>query len=162
MNNEMIKNEMVTVDTTTGEVISVQDANVTMSIDNLQNPSGNFYCSIVDDGTRKSKVATYNALSGEGTPLSDVIGATLEIVDVVAHEVILRDSEKGDVKTVRVVLVAKDGNLYTAVSEGVMSSLQRIFNIVGQPSWKDEPLQIVPRLVKTRNGFKVLNLELAY
>lgn len=156
-----MNNNTVEVNTQTGEIISMQDANVTMSVENLQNPNGNFYCSIVDDGSRQAKVATYNALSGEGTPLSDVIGATLEIVDVVAHEIILRDDEKGDIKSVRVVLIAKDGNLYTAVSEGVMSSLQRIFNIVGMPSWKDEPLAIVPRLVKTRRGYRVLNLELA-
>ena len=155
--------EIVTVDSQSGEIVSIADLGNVASISALENPTTNFFCSIVDDGTRKSKADIYNALSGEGKPLVDLVGETLAIVDVVAHEIVLHDEDKGDIHTVRVVLVDKDGNTYNAVSEGVMSSLQKIFAIVGNPSWKDDPLLIKPRLVTTRNKVnKVLTLELAY
>lgn len=127
-------------------------------VEQLKNPNGNFYCSIKDDGTRKSKIAIYNAINGADESLADHIGETLEIVDVVAHPVTLIDEETGEVvNALRTVLVDKSGKSYTAVSQGITNSLSRIFSIVGMPSWKDEPVKMKIKQLKTNNGNNKVN-----
>lgn len=131
------------------------------TIDELTNVESSFFCSIKDDGTRASKIKIYNALNTQGEQLSDHINEELEIVDISAHTIKVVDNSTGELtQTLRTVLIAKDGTTYQAVSSGVISSLQKIFAIVGFPSWVDEPVIVKPVNVKTNNGFKVLTLEL--
>lgn len=127
-------------------------------VEQLKNPTGSFFCSIKDDGSRKSKVAIYNAVNGADESIADHIGEVLEIVDVVAYPVTITDEETGEIMEVlRTVLVAKDGKAYTAVSQGITNSLARIFSIVGMPSWKDEPVKMKIKQIKTRNGNNKVN-----
>ena len=143
------------------EVMDVTGASVDL-VEQLKNPNSKFFCSIADDGTRKTKVAIYNAINVADESLGDHINEVLEIVDVVAHPVTLVDEETGEVvEALRTVLIDKNGKSYTAVSEGVTNSLSRIFSIVGMPSWKDEPVKMRLKQIKTRNGNnKVNTLEL--
>lgn len=148
---ENMKNEMVVVD----GVASVD------LVEQLKNPNGKFYCSISDDGTRKSKVAIYNAINGADESIAEHIGEVLEIVNVVAHPVELPDEETGEILTcLRTVLVDKKGKSYTAVSQGITSALSRIFSIVGMPdngAWENEPVKMKIKQVKTRNGNNKVN-----
>ena len=144
MNNELMmveKNDLATVN----------------MLDNLMNPDDKFFCSIQDDGSRKSKVAIYNAINNAENSLTDFIGKPLEIVDVVAHPVTLTDDETGEiVQALRVVLIDKNGIGYTGVSQGITNSLARIFKIIGMPTWK-EPVKMEVKQVKTRNGNNKVN-----
>lgn len=130
-------------------------------IQELKNPNGSFYCSIQDDGTRKSKVAIFNAVNSADESLGDHIGEVLEIVNVVAHPVTLLDEITGEVvECLRTVLVDKKGVTYTAVSQGITSALSRIFSIVGSPdngAWVEEPVKMKVKQVKTRNGNNKVN-----
>ena len=140
------------------ELMVINDVAQVDLVDQLKNPTGKFFCSIEDDGTRKSKVAIYNAVNGADESISDHIGEVLEVVDVVAYPVSLVDEETGDVlEALRTVLVTKDGKAYTAVSQGITNSLSRIFSIVGMPSWKDEPVKMKIKQIKTRNGNNKVN-----
>ena len=146
---------------TNNELTVMDNASVDL-VEQLKNPNGKFFCSIQDDGTRKTKVAIYNAINGADESLGEHINEVLEIVDVVAHPVTLVDEETGEINEVlRTVLIDKNGKAYTAVSEGVTNSLARIFSIIGMPSWKDEPVKMKLKQIKTRNGNnKVNTLEL--
>ena len=127
----------------------------------LKNPEGNFYCSIEDDGTRKSKVKIYNAVNSASEQLSDHINEILSIVDVAAHPITLIDQNTGEPKRcLRTVLIDENGTAYQAVSDGIASSLQKIFSIVGMPPWTDEPLEVKVKQVKTSSKFTVNTLEL--
>lgn len=127
-------------------------------VEQLKNPNGKFYCSIKDDGKRASKVAIYNAINSADESLAVHIGEVLEIVDVVAHPVTLTDEETGEIfESLRTVLIDKNGKSYTAVSEGITNSLSRIFSIVGEPTWKDEPVKMKIKQIKTRNGNNKVN-----
>ncbi len=121
----------------------------------------NFYCSMKDDGTRKSKVKIYNAINNTEKSLNDMIGKRLDIIDVVAYPVELVDDETGEiVKTVRTVLIDKKGTGYSAVSAGVTNSLNKIFGIIGTPengAWHDEPVAMEVKQIKTRNGQNKVN-----
>lgn len=160
MKNQNIENtEVATVD---NGVVAVENNGdiATYTIDDLTNVNSSFFCSIQDDGTRESKVKIYNALNTQGEQLSDHLNEELKIVDVSAHTINVMDKTGELSQTLRTVLIAEDGTTYQAVSGGVISSLQKIFAIVGFPSWKDEPVVLKPVNVKTNNGFKVLTLEL--
>ena len=146
----------------TNLVVSREDVAEVGMLDDLKNPTTSFFCSIENDGTRASKVAIYNALNSDGESLIDHVGEVLEITDVAAHNVKLMDKETGEITdTLRTVLVSKDGTTYSCVSSGVIESLKKVFAIVGAPSWKDEPVKMVPTEIKTRNGYRVLTLSLA-
>lgn len=142
-------------------IINEQDVASVSLMDTLKNPNKDFLCSIPDNGTRAAKVKIYNAVNNASAQLADQVNKVLEIVDVVAHPVQLADMQTGELKELlRVVLIDKNGVSYQAVSEGVVSSLGKIFSIVGTPSWQDEPVKMMPVTVKTAKGYSVLTLEL--
>lgn len=146
----------------TNLVVSREDVAEVGMLNDLKNPTTSFFCSIENDGTRSSKVAIYNALNSDGESLIDHVGEVLEITDVAAHNVKLMDKETGEItETLRTVLVSSNGTTYSCVSSGVIESLKKVFAIVGAPSWKDEPVKMVPMEIKTRNGYRVLTLSLA-
>lgn len=152
--NEEEKNEIMTINKADLAPVDVMA--------NLLNPQADFYCSIRIGKDRSSKIKVYNAINSTAHSLADHINEILEIVDVVAHPVTLTDENTGEViKAIRTVLIDVNGESYDAVSGGIVNSLQRIFSIVGMPSWVDEPLKIKVKQVKTRNGNnKVNTLEL--
>ena len=127
----------------------------------LKNPTGNFYCSIPNNGDRKSQVAIFNAVNGADEQLADHIGEVLEVVNVVAHPIELPDEVTGEViKCLRTVLITKDGKSYVAVSQGIASAISRIFSIIGMPdggAWEKEPVKMKIKQVKTRNGNNKVN-----
>lgn len=146
-------NEMITV--------NKSDLASTDMMKMLTDVNNNFYCSMSDDGSRKSKVKIYNAINNAEKSLNDFIGKRLDIVDIVAYPVELVDDESGEiVKSVRTVLIDKDGIGYSAVSAGVTNSLNKIFGIIGTPengAWHDEPVAMEVRQIKTRNGQNKVN-----
>lgn len=144
------------------ELVVREDVAQVNLVENLKNPMGEFYCSIKDDGTRKTKIAVYNAINNADESLNDHIGEVLEIVNVVAFPVELADEETGEiVRALKTVLVDKSGKTFTAVSQGVTNSLSRIFSIIGTPedgAWEKEPVKMKVKQVKTRNGNNKVNV----
>lgn len=129
-------------------------------LEGFNNPGTQFFCSIENDGTRESAARIYNAVNRKGEPLDDHKNETLEIVDIAAHPVSLVDENTGEVvQALRVVMIDKDGKNYDAVSQGIASSLQKIFGIVGMPTY-NPPLALRVVEQKTRKGFKTNTIEL--
>ena len=152
---------MEKTNTTNNEVALTSDVATVDLIEELKHPNGVFYCSIANDGTRKSAIAIYNAINGADESISDHIGETLEIVNVVAYPITLPDEETGEIiNCLRTVLLDKNGKSYTAVSQGITSALSRIFSLVGTPdngAWEKEPVKMKIKQVKTRNGNNKVN-----
>lgn len=145
-------------------VVNAEVASVDL-VEQLKNPNGQFYCSIQNDGTRKSAVSIYNAVMNADKRVENAINMTLEVINVVAHPVTLVDENTGEVITaLRTVLVTKDGTGYEAVSQGITNALSRIFSIVGMPdggAWEQEPVKMKIKQVATRNGNnKIMTIEL--
>ena len=141
--------------------VMVQDIASVGILEQFKDPEGQFYCSLQNDGTRKSKVAIYNAINNADESLSDHINEVLEVVNVVAHPVTLTDEETGEIiEALRTVLITKDGKSYVAVSGGIANALSRIIGIVGAPdggAWEKEPVRMKIKQVKTRNGNNKVN-----
>lgn len=148
-----MSNEVMTVNK--NDLATVDMMKMLTDVDN------NFYCSMEDDGSRKSKVKIYNAINSSEKSLSDMIGKRIDVIDVVAYPVELTDEDTGElIKTVRIVLIDKDGIGYNAVSSGITNSLNKIFGIIGTPeggAWHEEPVAMEVRQVKTRNGNNKVN-----
>ena len=148
----MNNNELVT--------ISREDLIKPTAIESLTNPETAFFSSIVDDGSRESRVKIYNAINKAEEKLDDHKGEVLDIVDVVAHGVTLVDEQTGEtIECTRIVLLDVNGVGYESISIGIYSSLQKIFAIVGVPTWI-EAVKMKCIEQKTRKGFKTLTLEL--
>lgn len=133
-------------------MVVTEDTPTNVSIDVFTNPDKSFLTSFTDDGSRESKIKIYNAISNAENSLADHIGEILEIEHMVAHPIELADEVTGKmVQAMRVVLVDVNGVGYHAVSNGVVSSLQKIIGIVGPAPWTPA-LQVVPKQVKTRGN----------
>lgn len=142
-------------------VVSAEDMASASALAGLTDTKLDMFCSIQYDGTRASKIAMYNAINGDADSLRDHVGEEIALVDVVAHTVQMTDEQTGELRDcARVVLVAADGKCYQAVSEGIMSSLTKLFAICGMPSWKDEPVIVKPKELTTRKGYRVMTLEM--
>lgn len=129
-------------------------------LNSLTNPADSFYCSIPNDGSRAAQVKIYNAINNKGESLDDHMGEVLEIVNIAAHPVTLTDELTGEIiEALRVVLIDKNGKNYDAVSQGIVSSLQKIFGIVGVAPY-EPALKIKVVQQKTRKGFKTNTIEL--
>lgn len=144
-------------------IIEAKDEIVMVTASELQNPTkSQMYCSIVDDGTPKSKAKIYNAVNSPDKKLSECIGEVIELKNIVAHEVQLIDEETGEViRPLRIVLIDKNGVSYEAVSGGVANSISRLLQIFGQPETWTEPIKVKAKQKNTRNGNnKVTTLEI--
>lgn len=152
---------MTNIENNKQELVLSQDVARVDLVEQLKNPNSQFYCSIKNDGTRKTKVAIFNAVNGADESIADHIGEVIEVVNVVAHPVELLDEETGEVvNALRTVLIDKNGKTYTAVSQGITSALSKIFSIIGTPedgAWEKEPVKMKIRQVKTRNGNNKVN-----
>lgn len=119
------------------------------------------FCTIENDGTRKTKAKIFNILQNPDKALSDCIGQEIHVVDVISHPVELVSEQTGLVEThYRVILVDKDGTSYASVSVGITQALRSIFGIVGEPPYVEEPLEIKVLQKKGKGTNKFLTLEL--
>lgn len=164
--NENLNNAVVTYeDTDSVQQSETVNAHDIVTVDKVS-PSifeaggKDVFFSSIQSKDRKSAIKVYNAINSSENALADHKGEVLQITDMVAHAITLEDEvTKENVDALRVVLVAKDGKAYHAISQGVVSSIQKIISIVGPAPW-NEPLEIVPIEVKTRKGFRTLTLQL--
>lgn len=132
---------------------------VSVGLGSLMN-SGNadMYCSLKAESF-ESKASIYNALNSPDAKISECINMVLEIRDVIAHEVQLVDQNTGEItKCLRTILVDKDGKTYQAVSVGVANSLNRIFQIFGEPSTWTKSIKLKPVQKVTNNGTNKVTL----
>ena len=142
------------------QIVTLQDAPGLDMMAALMNTQQAFFSSINDDGTRESRAKIYNAVNKAEEKVDDHKGEVLQLVDVVAHPITLTDENTGElVDTVRTVLIMEDGKSYEAVSQGIVSSLSKLFAVVGKPTY-NPPLAIKIVEQKTRKGFKTNTIEL--
>lgn len=98
------------------------------------------------------------AMLNEETKLSDHIGETILVRDVVGHVVRMTDEKTGEVKDqARTVVITPEGVGYSCVSSGVNTSIKILVSLLGAPPWT-EPLRLMVREQRTRAGFRVMKL----
>ena len=94
--------------------------------------------------------------------LSDNLGKTINLKDVVVLPVTSENEETGEIEEYeRTTLIDADGKAYAAGSSGVVSSLKNLFGVFGEPNTWEKPLPIKGVEKKGRKGFKFFSIELA-
>ena len=125
-----------------------------VTVSSLSDPGASqMYCSIRDDGTMQSKARIFNSINSPDKRISDCIGETISLANIVAHPIQLVDENSGElIETMRMVLVDDQGVSYEAVSTGIVNAVSRILQIFGQPDTWTAPIKVKPVQKGTRNG----------
>lgn len=125
-----------------------------VTVSSLADPGASqMYCSIRDDGTMQSKARIFNSINSPDKRISDCIGETISLANIVAHPIQLVDENSGElIETMRMVLVDDQGTSYEAVSTGIVNAVSRILQIFGQPDTWTAPIKVKPVQKGTRNG----------
>lgn len=126
-------------------------------VEGIENAASEIFHSFTVE-TKEDRMKLYNATSVEGKTLKSSINKVIEVVDVVAMPVEVRNDDGTQSTVPRVTLISKKGEFFTATSWGVYNSLRKIAGIFGGLHF-EEPLKISPVEVKTKAGFTI-NLQL--
>jgi hypothetical protein len=102
------------------------------------------------------------SLQGIIPKLGDNIGYSMAVTDIALQKVEVTNKDTGEVlPAVRSVLFTGDGKSYSAVSDGVRTSIGVLCNMYGYPPWSP-PLPLVMRQVNLSSGHRMYILELDY
>ena len=107
--------------------------------------------------TKAEKIKLYQAMNNPSKRLSDCINLEIHLKDVFVEVVNCTDDLGMSQLCPRIVLIDDKGIGYTCVSIGVFSSLKKLFQIFGVPTYK-EPLTVVPTQI-TNGQNKILTLN---
>lgn len=120
--------------------------------------SSDSFCSLKAE-TPEEKATLFRIMNSPEKRTSDCINQTILVKDVYCEVVQVTNKETGEVNTCpRVVLVDKDGIGYQSVSFGIYSSLKKLFQVYGVPTW-EEPVPIkVIQISREKN--KILSLTI--
>ncbi|MEK5036399.1 hypothetical protein MKY96_33755 [Paenibacillus sp. FSL R7-0302] len=133
---------------------------ISTTIDSFTGRTVQFYSSIPDDGTAETKIKIYNAMSEATGKLVDQLNRTLVLTDLVASPIQFLSEETGElVDAVRMVVFTEDGETYTAVGKGILSSIQNIIGLFGPAPWKPG-IPVTPVKKATKNGFDTTILRM--
>lgn len=113
-----------------------------------------------DTSTREGKIKTLQA-NQDNVPLSDFIGKTIKLANVIMQKVDMVDDQTGQMtEGIRCVLIDDKGKAYSATSKGIVNALHQIMSIMGEPKQWDSPLPVEVQEKKSRtNGmYKFLTL----
>ena len=109
----------------------------------------------------EAKKTVFSAVN-DAEPLSDHLGETLDVVDIVAHKVEVANEESGEIgEATRVVLLTSDGNALASVSVGIQGAVRNILAFLGEPSTWGGAVKLIPVERKGRRGFRYMSLMLA-
>ena len=106
--------------------------------------------------TTTTETATlFNAVNGSGTSVKDIIGDTIEVVDIVVtsadvHEDI-NDDDSPMVCKPLANFFTSDGNHYSSLSNGIIRAVKNLFNCGLAPT-PETPVRIKFKTVETKRG----------
>lgn len=96
------------------------------------------------------------ATDGDCQSVSDNVGKEIELKYWFTHSIQLLDNKTGELQTVpRCVLIDKDGNAFSASSDGVFRALSTLISSFGDGDLP-EGLKVKFAQRKTRSGFSIL------
>lgn len=116
--------------------------------------TGNFVSSIPMTGTNEQKALLYKATNKPDFKIGETqIGKTIMAKDLYIE--IMDDIDEVTEEVIgqypNMIIIDQDGLTYQSSSRGIYSSLKRICNIFGAPTWKD-PIPMTFKSEKMPNG----------
>lgn len=109
--------------------------------------------------TDAEKVNFYNITNAPQERLGDHINEVINAKDIFCESVECVNDETGEITNApRIVIIDDKGVGYACVSMGVFSSLKKIMNLFGQPTW-EKPVKIKVGQIK-KSAKSILTLTL--
>lgn len=117
------------------------------------------YCSM-DVQSNADKIKAYNAMANCDEKLTDHVGECVDMRHVYVEAIQCVDEKTGEsVVCPRIVIIAKDGRTYQAVSKGIFGSLRQLFQMFGTPEHWEYAIRVKVKQSRTRKGYNVNTLE---
>ena len=83
-----------------------------------------------DPSNNEERSELFNALSAKSTNISEMIGKTINLVNVVFQGRNFTDEDTGEFeKAMRVIVIADDGESYHSVSSGMLNSVKTFLSV---------------------------------
>ena len=109
--------------------------------------------------TAEERKAYFRMINDGGEKLSTMINKQIDLVNVYGEMVDITDNETGEpMQAPRVVLSTADGNVYQAISGGILRSVEALIKVYGPAPWS-EPIPVIVKQRDTKNGHRVLVLD---
>ena len=109
--------------------------------------------------TAEERKAYFRMINDGGEKLSTMINKQIDLVNVYGEMVEITDNETGEaMQAPRVVLSTADGNVYQAISGGILRSVEALIKVYGPAPWAD-PIPVTVKQRDTKNGHRVLVLD---
>lgn len=132
--------------------------NLYTSIENAMENSTT--CTFFIPETVEEKTAFFNALSAKSTNISEMIGKTINLTNVVFQGRNFTDEDTGEFeKAMRVIFIADDGEVYHSYSAGILNSVKTFLSVYGTPDTWEQPIPVTVERVTLRNGGQTFTLR---
>lgn len=102
--------------------------------------------------TAAEKMALYNALSAKSTNISELMGKTFCVQNVVFQGREFTNSETGELEKNLKAIIITDKGIYHSYSRGIINSVQSILEMFGLPNQWEQPLEFTVERVALKNG----------
>lgn len=122
------------------------------------NENSPLFCSMTAR-SEEEKIRLYNIMNSPEFKLADYINMEIDVRDVIVEPVEVANDDGEVIAAPRIILVDKDGKAYQCVSNGVYSSLRKMFKIFGNPTW-EEPKKIRVKQINKSGNRSVITLEM--
>ena len=100
------------------------------------------------------KAVLYNALNSAGEKLSDYVGNTITVSNIILQGSTFTDEETGEIqKFTRLIMVGDEGQIYKTTSRGLVRAAVQLMQVFGTPNEWGQPLNIQIERVQLRKGF---------
>ena len=143
-------------DVANSQEVAAYDANAT--VQGFADGSIAVYSSIKDDSF-EGRLATVNAIT-TAVPLNLNLDHAFNLKNFVLQAITVTDDDGMGVPAVRSILIDSEGNSYASVSNGVISALQNLTGVLGQPeTWPEAGVPVYVSEERTRRGYRVMTLK---
>lgn len=132
--------------------------NINNSIDNALETSSTL--TFISAETPAEKAAFFNTLSAKSDNISEMIGETLMLTNIVFQGRNFTDEETGEVeKVIRIIFIDVHGNIYHSYSMGMLNSVKTFLTIYGTPDTWADPIPVTVERVVLKNGGQTFTLR---
>lgn len=132
--------------------------NIYTNIENAMENSATLTFSTPSNNEERSEL--FNALAAKSTNISEMIGKTINLTNVVFQGRSFTDEDTGEFeKAMRVIFIADDGEVYHSYSSGILNSVKTFLSVYGTPDTWGDPIPVTVERVTLRNGGQTFTLR---
>ena len=115
--------------------------------------------SSIKGGDLDTRKTIFNAVN-EAEPIADHLGTVFPLANVIIQNVELENEQSGILENApRVILISATGEVYAGISQGLLSGIHTLFQIVGEPDSWGGPIDVAVVERKAKRG-KMFVIEL--